>query len=272
MRMQSKEPIVTFLHIPKCAGTTLNNILRSTYGASHCDAQPLHGNGKRTFSGSDFLFTKALHPSLRSMAGHSLHTMDGLLAPENRFRYFTFVREPVRRCMSFYSFKRMMGDEQSMDAIIQWTSNSMNRQLSGSSDFEVTKKLIETHGIFCGVVEHFDESLLLLKQLAIPELCTGYTKLNQTSSAFKRTEEINDEDLIGRIKEANRHDIRLYRYCVDELFPEYRAHYGAGLEKDLAEFDPQQCGFNKRKILANRVWRNLVYKPALRLKRRISKA
>ena len=41
--MSATRPLLVFVHINKTAGTTLRYILRSSYGARHCDVEPWHG-------------------------------------------------------------------------------------------------------------------------------------------------------------------------------------------------------------------------------------
>ena len=41
--MSAATPLLVFVHINKTAGTTLRFILRSSYGARHCDVEPWHG-------------------------------------------------------------------------------------------------------------------------------------------------------------------------------------------------------------------------------------
>ena len=255
--------MTTFIHIPKNAGTTINWMLRNTYGVTHCDAEPI----QKKFTVSDLRLTKRLYPNLQSIGGHNIYPYTDFTSSEENFRYFTMLREPVSRIISFYIFKKRTGDAIKLENIVKW-SNQMTRHLAGVADFSLAKDIIEKKNIFCGTVENFNESIFLLKTLRIPELNISFPKKQNVSPrSLEYTDLLNDINLKEKILENNVEDVKLYRYVSEELLATYRSMYGANLPRNFAEKTNERV--NQINIIKNRIYRNLVYKPMLSIARRL---
>ena len=74
LAMSGLRRVLVFIHINKTAGTTLRYILRSSYGARHCDVEPVaRARGRtRRFSTSDLAARPPFYPRLASIAGHRI--------------------------------------------------------------------------------------------------------------------------------------------------------------------------------------------------------
>lgn len=173
--------MLAFIHIEKTAGATIDHILRSSYGIRHCEVRPL-GKQKdvfKPFSPADLRLTVRLHPAgLRSIAGHSVTPYMGL-EQVRPLRYFTFLREPLKQCASYYQYlvdrhgKRMdFGRWIAQD----WPRNMQCRRLAGVADADAAIQVIAEKEILVGLVEQFDDSLILLKALQAPNLNLCFTR------------------------------------------------------------------------------------------------
>lgn len=259
--------IAAFIHIPKTAGITMNLILQNSFGINHCDAEPIvKKNGLRNiFTRKDFCLVAFFYPRLKSIAGHSLRAFSDINDHKIKFKYFTFLRDPFNRCISFYMFKKRVGDECKLDDIIEWTSNAMTRQIAGKADFALAREVIQKNNMFCGLVEKFLESLILLQRLHVPDIRIRYLSKNVTPKSSEYMELLSNEALKVRIYEKNKLDLKLYHYVSKILMPDYRLQYGPTLEKDISKYSKNLDDFNRINVIAAKVYNHLTYVPAVRL-------
>lgn len=94
LRPLSEERIV-FIHIPKCGGTTLHNLLSSWYGNENI--HPERHNGLYYCAASNLAGKKVF-------SGHYDYYSSGLI-PGNKKRIL-FLRDPKERLISLYNFHR----------------------------------------------------------------------------------------------------------------------------------------------------------------------
>lgn len=104
-----------FLHIPKTARTTLMEIAAQHYGDRNC------------LSHSDYMkYPLKNYRDVPFISGHFDYAIAGHL-PNGR-SFFTFLRDPIERVLSFYSFCRTRNpDKFDIYRIVQ--SNSLDRFL-----------------------------------------------------------------------------------------------------------------------------------------------
>ena len=107
--------LLTYIHIPKTGGTTAKRILRSSYGFRHCDDEPWNKSKYKTNEKPVDLFSKLnyyplppthlkkvllCHPHLHSIAGHHIMPYVDWGVIRSDIKYFTIIRDPVKRCVS----------------------------------------------------------------------------------------------------------------------------------------------------------------------------
>jgi len=235
---------VFFLHIPKTAGMTFKRILARQYSAGHVHDIPFE-----TYLFQDAIDRyKAASPAeraaIRCVMGHmpfGLHRW----AP-GRFRYVTFMRDPIERVLSSYEYirkhtvlKQEIGlppeAELSMDQYLdfeaaQGLNNLQVRAISGVDDvidhvlppfsplpadaLAVALDNIERFFPVVGVVERFDESLLLMRREF------GWRRLwyvRRNVSVGRPAASALSEAALARIRQDNALDLELYRFAVERF-------------------------------------------------------
>lgn len=272
--------MLAFIKIYKTGGTTISSLLRSSFGVNHCDVVPWRPwSGQRlaeAFLPSDLQKVKLLHPRLRSIAGHRVYPWTNLESVEPNIKYFTVLRNPIGRCISFYQYTTAgsIRRGETPPTFEDWIQNKAHQDqqtfmLSGTYDYTKALDIIEKKEIFVGLMERFDESLILLSRFAELEFSLHYTQRNvaQTKDVAARLK--SDPKAISLIKEANREDIQLFEAVQREVFPQWVEKLGGAGE--LAETIGRQREFpgepNKYMLAANRAFRNCVYKPAVKMYR-----
>ena len=107
----------------------------------------------------------------------------------------------------------------------------------GGDDLERAVRILEGKFMFVGLVERFDESLVILRR----RYTAKSLNILYRSKHVAKTNELKNELLANpatrrRLEESNDIDTLLYKYVFDKLYPKYRAEYGDALESDVACF------------------------------------
>lgn len=259
--------MLAFIHIEKAAGTTVFKLLRRSFGASHCDVEPWDRSNDY-FSAGDYRKLRWLYPSLRSIAGHSVKPYSDLETVRPDVRYFTFVRDPLRRCASHYQFQvQKMACKASFEEWIQRDEfrNFMTRKLAGGVDLERATHVAGQKLIFVGVVERFSESFVMLRRalggIVVPELIRD----NVATDNSIRDGIFAQPTQRRLLEEANEIDAELYDFCIRRVWERQTRKWGAGLDVEarrLAGARPSPAGDARERLY---LWkRKHVYKRALR--------
>lgn len=225
-----------FLHLPRTAGTTLNDVLRANFRPQEVLS---------LYRDSDFTRYASLEPGqldgVRLIQGHALlASYDPPRLYDRPVRVFTFLRHPVARLVSEYAFLktwprttlyRFLNDNAvsfreyvtGMRRELKFRGkNPMTRLLSGR-DFDLdafpraaldaAKRNLERGFGFFGLMERFDESLLLLGDyLGLQNVY--YEKRNVLAEGGKAG--ITPEDLDVALS-RNTADMELFTFAT-ELF------------------------------------------------------
>lgn len=213
-----------FLHIPKCAGTTFLFILNNQYdNLNHFDIGQLASNE----SNIDNLINKSKEEreKINLIKGHQdfgLHKY--LIGPT---AYITFVRHPVQRITSFYHFAKKNPDNRLYQYIHKYNfslkdfvlkfndfdiNNGQINRLGGlpfeDENTQLTKALknIETYFPIVGIVEKYDESLMLMKNY-YGWTWPYYVVVNKNK---KKPKTIISPEIENLIIEKNQGDYKLY--------------------------------------------------------------
>lgn len=279
-------PVLTFIHIPKTAGTTFSNILYRNYKTS--EVFTLY---ERAFllKRLDKLSHNRNCPKL--ITGHVGVGIHDYLP---NVKYITFLRSPVKRVfsmynhivrnrkhylhdkvvqMSFNEYLKFSGDESIHNSQLRFISGlKFKNQLVGNDDFvdkltdeqyyqllQNAKKNIDDRFLAIGISERMNLSLFLMKKVGVLNYI-GYTSLNSSPKYSKipsgNIDSIHEEDF-HLAAELNRYDIELYNYA-------YNSHIQNCEELNINEDEAneiifQEClKFNKFKKYASEIKRKYI--------------
>jgi hypothetical protein len=266
--------MLVFIHINKTAGSTVRYVLRSSFGMNHCEVEPWHSQwGEPPFSSYDLHRLRKLYPRLESIGGHRVTGYVDLHENGTQFKYFTFMRDPVRTCASRFQYNVQYRGKKDLvfEEWIQrdWTRNSQTRLIAGAADVNKAMRIIREKNIFVGLTERFDESMLMLKELLEPKLNISYHPVNRATSNTLAQQLLADEKTHHMLVEANQLDQQLYDYVKRDLYPTYQREYGPALEMDVERFQKNRASdFNNRNLTLSRVKQYALYKPLLFIYRR----
>lgn len=239
-------PPLVFLHVAKTGGRTVDTVLRGTYGAGYVLAEPLReprpvGTGGRefllpTYDADDYRWLRRRIPWLRAIGGHTLTLWSNVHEVEP-VRYLAFLREPLARAASHYQFHvNTTPAPLDWERWCAWPEHHEHQvrffDRDGSPDAAIAA--IERHGVFVGLLERFEESLLLLRQHLAPELRCAYRRTNTASSNDLARSLLVDPERREQLRAMHRGEFALYAWVRDELWPRYVAAYPGDLAADAA--------------------------------------
>ncbi|WGZ96025.1 MAG: sulfotransferase family 2 domain-containing protein [Candidatus Thiothrix putei] len=253
--------MLAFVHIPKTAGSSTNLILRSSFGIHHCDVKRL--NMKNTFfSSDDFKLTKKLWPfNIKSIASHELSPLSDLASSIPNIKYYTFLRNPIDRCISHYQYHRQRtGDTIPLEEWIK-SPDMQNLQTGFFSENKESKEALETlekKMFFVGITEDFKFCMEMLNKLSGEKILTQINANRNTAYDNTIKKEImNSKKLISIIKENNQEDIIIYNKYKEIILN----------EKNSTVFNKNNNKHHNKQInnYANILTRNIIYKPLTKI-------
>ena len=230
VKEDTKDQIVIFVHIPKTAGTTLRNIIERNF-----DKQAIFAIDGRDPQKSIEIFNSL---SLEKKASFSLvqgHVAFGAIKnlPHKQIKHITFLRDPVERVLSYYSYilsdsfrrpQAEIAENMSLKNYLlskcDWQMNNhQTRMIAGSvpPDYgacdekvlERAKNNLIKYFHFIGIAEHFDESILLMSK-SLGWKIPFYRRLNITRKRI--TQDTIDEEEKYLIMKENSFDLQLYEF------------------------------------------------------------
>lgn len=190
--MHSNSEIVIFLHIPKAAGTTFYQVLDHQYMAQHIQYIK-EGMSKQRSIDAFRKLPEEKKARLRCIRGHMPFGLHQWLPKPAT--YITILRNPVERIVSDYYYVRrtpihpfhseLIEKNISLEDYIRRmedknTTNLQTRWVAGCVDFDsvmppyedlpanaldLAKENIKNFFSVCGLIERFDESLLLMQKI-----------------------------------------------------------------------------------------------------------
>src|SRR3972149_10986751 len=108
--------MLVFIHINKTGGSTVRYILRSSFGLHHWEVEPWHARWTGSpFSTSDLQRVRKLYPHLESIGGHRVTGYVDLQENGTVFRYFTFLRDPLKTCASRFQYNVQYRGKKDLD-------------------------------------------------------------------------------------------------------------------------------------------------------------
>lgn len=238
---------ILFLHIPKTGGTTLRHLINYIYPYYEiCDCY-----FKDPLQTKELIQTASENPLKKIIYGHfDMGVRQYLTSP---FTFFTILRDPVERILSFYHFLKidisleefllskdfyyvpplffnsqtadLCADEPFVDKgrlVLKYPHEPIPPQ--SPPNLEKAKENIEKYCSVVGITEMYDETLFMLKKSFSWGDFT-YKKENVSKNRLSKTDLPNH--VIELIMEKNQLDIELYQWAkkrfikqIQELNPE----------------------------------------------------
>jgi hypothetical protein len=259
--------MLAFIHIRKTGGSTVNTILRQSFGTRHFEvrlgkARSLHPVVTR----EEVRRCRWIYPRLASIAGHGVVPFGDLRELDGNMRFFTFLRQPLERCASDYQFRVQRGGlRQPFDEWIN-TGFARNRQtlkLAGVESATTAIGVLQDRVGFVGLLERFPESLIMWKKWCdTPALDIRFRRKNVAKQDTIKRQLLTDERSRAKLIAANEEDLRLYAHVVDRVFPRQIAEFGDGLDEAVQTFvDSNSPRPLYPRQLASMFVRELLYKP-----------
>lgn len=241
-----------FLHIHKTAGTTLHRVIERQYRPEQI----------WTLDGEHFLddllaLSEAQRAHIRLLRGHMIFGLHEYMPGSTT--YFTLLREPVERVISFFYFIRrnphhyhfapITSRDLNLKQFLELRQNNMmdngqTRMLAGAQQYEylvgectpelleAAKRNLRENFSVVGLMERFDETLLLLKQ-AYGWGNLRYVRQNVTGSRPLQAD--LPPATLDLVAECNQLDLELYEYA-STLFEEQVQEQGPGFARQLRLF------------------------------------
>lgn len=267
--------ILAFVHIKKCAGTTLTHILRLNFFLSHCDVRCLRETSSGNFQAEDMNKLMLINPLVKCIAGHEVVPFSNLATTCPGIRFITLLRDPVQRYISQYQYNaEKLGHNLSFDDFLKSKTsfNKQTRAIAGSEDLVLAKDILNRLFFLVGIVEEFDEFLILLKKKLQPfRFRPGYEIHNITNKESNISKNIKKRlhEYHEQIIERNLLDIELYNYVKNVILPQERREYGPSFERDVAQFRRSGKGYSRNLCrYVDYVIRKCYYRPIFNLIRK----
>jgi hypothetical protein len=264
--MIKKNEFIIFLHIQKTGGITLQRLLRRKLGNPlFVRAYELLNSSKELNTLEKVLQSKSVKD--RYFAGHVCFGVHRLLPQP--CTYITILREPVSRLVSLYHFSRSnptsyyhkFAQDKSLEDFLLRTQlmeldNGLVRFLAGDEQdlfinrtpigkcdkslLDLAKYNLDEHFSFVGLLEKYDQSVLLLSALMEWDRCL-YIKRNVRK---KSAQEYLPEALKEKIVERNHLDIKLYEHAKLRFERDLKK-YGLNDLETVGKFQAKNALFNR---------------------------
>jgi len=274
------------VHIEKTAGRTVRAVLLRSFGSGHCEIrtpyakrEPEVDDRRVAVTGGDLRKVRRFYRNLRGIAGHNVKAYSDLHVAFPEVRYFTWLRDPVKRYLSHFKNRSRAYAREDFErwADTTWTHDWQTRMIAGEPNAQKAIDLLSGRISFVGLTETFDESLLMLGQwLGEPGFRPEYRPVNQLAGKQRARDSAREQADLGyldtpevreRLRAINALDQQVYDFALRECQARQRAAYVGDLAADVATMRGRNQNLAEWiEPLSSRLLRNWVYKPALVLR------
>ena len=228
---------ILFIKVPKCASSTSGGVARRI--AAHHNVS---GVGREDRGGREDRFFTTPEPAVSASHGRMSRGWGAMRKLQMRSFLWTMTRLPVSRCLSFWYYinrdarseasrKRMLGKVEYMR---RKCNNHVFKYLKRRASSDTPESLVGGVYGFIGIVERFDESMVMLSYLLrIPLSDVLYLKSKEsTKKGFVRHPALAEEDpgvrsyaASAAFNRSNVLDYRLHAAASAELDRRWRSNY-----------------------------------------------
>jgi hypothetical protein len=274
--------MIAFVHVAKTAGRTVNSMFRSAHGVGHYNSVALRvetpetkGSGQvfiPKYSPDDIKNLLTIAPGIKSLGGHHVALWSDVEEVVPDVTYFLFLRDPIKRGASHYQYNQQQEDmtpyfghkHLTWDQWVDWEihHNHQVKMLSKNVDPDEAIRLIESKRVFVGLMDRFDESLVLFKALFQPKMNIAYLRKNTATDKSIAQSILGDDRKVDQIKEMYAKEFPVYDYVLNEVYPRYIKEYGSKLAEDVSQFKSSGIGkVNYPNLLMHRLNKKLFFDP-----------
>lgn len=257
--------ILSFVHIPKTAGTFLNHILRSWYGIRHVDLLAIrHGHDvapswDNALSATELRDSIRINPAPLSLSGHYLLPTQELRDSIPTARWFTIFRDPVKRLISDYRHKCQLLE--TLVPFEEWVPKRTNIQI---------KLLVGTDRASDLITRVQAGDMVVLDQRFLSDELTRFFGLDEGRKAWLESMPPKNvrhgTDLDEKIEQYLSQFDLMEHVREEQIFHDWlQAERFRGNPREITVSPPPGSGWFSLNRQTNRLYRNLVYKPIYRM-------
>ena len=175
--------MLAFVHIRKTGGSTVDMILRQSFGAGHFRIRlGRQRSANPIATANEIRRCRWIYWKMKCISGHGIVPHSDLDSLDPSLRYFTFLREPLTRCASDYQFRVVRGGLK--QPFREWirsdiATNQQTLKIAGVPSADAAIDVLRNKIGFVGLLERFEESLVLFEKWAAdPSLDIRYRAKN----------------------------------------------------------------------------------------------
>ena len=272
--------IIAFSQVTRCGGVTINALLQRFFGLKHFDLVGEFQNNQMTYNKDDLLFDMKIHPFAVSFAGHfssHLNINDISILNNKKIVFYTMLRNPIDRIFSKYRFQ--VNRYNLSNDFMSWYKkyhipNGIVNHFVGSDNLDLAKEILTKKYTAVGILEKFDESLLIFKEKLLLQGMNLNYKVKNDTVKFKSDEQDKIENKYRDIVISNNiKDLELYEFVLNSIWKKQVKNYGKEkLKLDLMkEFNLDSISSaevisSNLKLGLNKTYHHFFYKPISKLR------
>lgn len=259
LRARKQEKTLIFVHIPKTGGRTVEAMLQRQYPTER--TYDIYGYGSSISEAVEGLknLPKKGKQQIKLIKGHYQFGLHRILPQQ--CTYITLLRDPIDRVISHYYYilthhthplhevvnsRNLSLKDYVLNGISTELDNGQTRLISGMEHLhefgrcdtdmlDAAKTNLQEHFAVAGLVERFDESLVLMKL----ELGWKNVYYDRRNVANRRPQKIEiPSDTLTAMRMFNELDLELYRYA-EKRFQELTTRWAPIFDRELRKLKRQ---------------------------------
>ncbi|MGF1539615.1 MAG: sulfotransferase family 2 domain-containing protein [Pleurocapsa sp.] len=273
---QLEKQAVIFLHLPKSGGTTLSDILIHQYDQD-TEIYQIDGTNFLRSQQNFKQLPQSEKEKIKLLIGHMYFGLHEFI-PSNS-TYVTMLRNPIDRVISYYFFIKKLKNHPDYKLINsnnislkeyctlgrENMTNGQTRFLSGMSPeqsgfggakmLDKAKKNLEEKFSVVGIMEYFDESLIVMKRKLAWQKNPFYYRRNTNRNNIYKQFTVSSETM-STIKQYNKLDILLYQYAYKLFEQQIKEQNNLDFQLDLKTFKVLNNIYGKYAVFAKKIFKN----------------
>jgi hypothetical protein len=207
------QPIHIFHHIPKCGGTSVRFLLSRWFQV----IEDYRKGWSMKYPEKTNLAAMQPHQCLCGhfeLDGYHLHQRYPEVFESDRYRIFTFVRDPLQVSLSLFRYRMKNGvsEHKTLESHFLHLPNLIARRFPLTMD---NYKTVLDKYFFIGVIEYGQINIdLLAAKLGKPTIPLPWTNKTRQNAENGAENEKIPQELVEQFKRDNALDYLIYDYCI----------------------------------------------------------